>query len=143
MNPDALGRPASEAVVEGLLRSVDLPRRVCPATAGLRHVDDAADHPAIIDPCLAPLVARQVGRNLLKLLVRQPIVRQPKMIHRLLPRAPGITSRPSTPPLSVRSLTRTARSLSQGDRALDDVLERRVLGREGHAELERAALHET
>lgn len=43
-HPDALGRPAHEAIVEGLLRPIDLPRCVRPAAAGLQYVDDPADH---------------------------------------------------------------------------------------------------
>src|ERR1700729_3995654 len=62
VDPDALGRPAHEAIVERLARTVDA-RRVDPAATGLQHMHDAADHPAIIDPRFA---ARIGGKMRLK-----------------------------------------------------------------------------
>ncbi len=47
VDPDALGRPAHEAIVERLARTVD-DRGVDPATARLQHMHDTADDPAII-----------------------------------------------------------------------------------------------
>ena len=71
IDPDAFFSPADIAVVERLLRPV-FRRRVDPSTAGLEHVDDAADHAAVINTRLAARVGRKVRRNLQKLRVRQP-----------------------------------------------------------------------
>lgn len=68
ITPDPLGRPAHEAIVEGLLRAVDLTRGVSPTPARLQHVDDPADHAAVIDALLAPGVSRQVRTDLRKLI---------------------------------------------------------------------------
>ena len=57
VDPHALCRPTDVAVVEGLVRPVDA-RRIDPPSAGFQHVDDAADHPAVIDPSLASCVGR-------------------------------------------------------------------------------------
>ena len=83
LDPDALRRPADEAVVERLVRAVDA-RRIDPAPAGLQDVDDPADHPAIIDPRLASCVGRQVRLDPRELLVRKP--EQSSFIERLLRR---------------------------------------------------------
>ena len=61
ITPDPLGRPAHETIVEGLLRAVDLTRGVRPTPARLQHVNDPADHAAVIDTLLASGVCRQVG----------------------------------------------------------------------------------
>ena len=71
INPHALCRPTDIAVVEGLVGSVDA-RRIDLPSAGLQHVDDAADHPAVIDPSLASCVGRQVGPDTRELIVRKP-----------------------------------------------------------------------
>ena len=55
VDPDAFGRPAHEAIVERLARTVD-GRGVDPATTGLQHVHDSADDPAIIDPRFATCI---------------------------------------------------------------------------------------
>src|SRR4051794_8889287 len=44
--------PAHEAVVEGLVRTVAA-RRVLPLEPTPDHVDDAADHPAVVDAAQA------------------------------------------------------------------------------------------
>lgn len=69
--PDAFGSPADIAVVERLARAV-VDRGVDPASARLQNMDDAADHPAIVDARLASRVGRQMRRNLRELRVRQP-----------------------------------------------------------------------
>lgn len=58
VDPDALGRPSDEAVVERLPRSVD-PRRIDPAPARLQYMHDAADDPPVTDPRLAARVLRK------------------------------------------------------------------------------------
>src|SRR5271167_151369 len=70
-DPDAFCRPADIAVVEGFPRPVFW-RSVDPATAGPQHIDDPADHPAIVYPRLASRVRRQMRFDLRKLLVRKP-----------------------------------------------------------------------
>jgi len=55
VRPDALGRPALKTVVERLARAIDR-RRVLPSATGDENVDDAADHPAVIDARLAARV---------------------------------------------------------------------------------------
>ncbi len=45
--------PAHEAVVEGLLRSVEIARRIRPAPSRFQHVDDAADHAPVVHALLA------------------------------------------------------------------------------------------
>ena len=71
IDPDALGGPSDVAVVERLVRPV-VGRRIDPAPAGLQDMDDAADHPAIIDPRLATCIGRQMRLDPRELLVRQP-----------------------------------------------------------------------
>ena len=48
VDPDALGRPSDEAVVEGLVRSIDV-RRVPPSQAISDNVDNSTDDTAVID----------------------------------------------------------------------------------------------
>src|SRR5215207_3943817 len=62
VHPHALRGPADIPVVEGFARAIDA-RRVDPAGARLQHMNDAADHPPIIDARLAPRVGRQVRCN--------------------------------------------------------------------------------
>ena len=71
VDPDAFGGPADITIVERLLRPV-FARRVDPAPAGFEHVDDAADDPPVVNPCLAARVGGKMRRNLRKLRVRQP-----------------------------------------------------------------------
>lgn len=99
IGPDALGRPAHEPVVERLPRAIDLAWRIRPTPARLQYIDDAADHPTVIDALLAPRICRQMRLNLRKLCVRQP-----KLAHPVLLPDKGITDLPAKPNLWVRSL---------------------------------------
>ena len=69
--PDALGRPADIAVVERLGRAVDR-RRILPPATRLQHVDDAADHPPVIDPQHPARLVRQQRLQPRPLPVAQP-----------------------------------------------------------------------
>ena len=69
--PDALRGPSDVSVVERLSRSV-VGRGVDPTPARLQDMDDAADHAAIIDSRLSAGFTRQMRRNPIELLVRQP-----------------------------------------------------------------------
>src|SRR5207245_11503727 len=69
--PHALLRPSNEAIVERLAWSV-FRRRIDPASAGLQHLHDPADHATIIYPRLAACIGRQVLLDFGKLRVRQP-----------------------------------------------------------------------
>src|SRR6202049_1673117 len=60
VHPDTFGRPAHKTIVERLARTIDR-RRIGPATAGLQHMHDPADHATIIDPGFAPGIARKMG----------------------------------------------------------------------------------
>ena len=71
IDPDAFLGPADIAVVERFLRPV-FRRRVDPSTAGFEHMDDAADHPAVVDARLAARIGGKMRRDLLKLRVCQP-----------------------------------------------------------------------
>ena len=71
VDPDTLGRPPDEAVIEGLARSVDR-WRIDPATARLQHVHDAADHSVVINPRLAARVGGQQRPQPSELLFGQP-----------------------------------------------------------------------
>jgi hypothetical protein len=57
--PDAALRPSDEAVVERLLRTVDILRAIGPASATFQRMDDPAQHSAIIDTLHAANVSRQ------------------------------------------------------------------------------------
>jgi hypothetical protein len=70
-DPDTLGGPADEAIVEGLARAIHA-WRIDPAPTRLQHMHDAADHATIIDPRLAARAGWQVGRDLRELRIRQP-----------------------------------------------------------------------
>ncbi len=69
--PHAFRRPTDEAIVERLARAIDV-WRVDPAAAGFEHVDNAADHPAVIDARLAAGIRWQKRLKPRKLIVRQP-----------------------------------------------------------------------
>src|SRR5271154_5869023 len=71
VDPGAFCRPADIAVVEGFPRPVFW-RSIDPASAGPQHIDDPANHPAIVHPRLASRVRRQMRLDLRKLIVRQP-----------------------------------------------------------------------
>lgn len=83
LDPDPLGRPAHEAIVEGLLRPVEIARRVGPTPSRFQHVDDAADHAPVVHALLAPCVVWQKRCD-----PRELLVRQPEMVHRPLPPEP-------------------------------------------------------
>lgn len=57
--PDATAAPPVPAIVDRRRRAV-FGRAVRPAATALEHVDDARDHPAIVDPARSGLVLRQV-----------------------------------------------------------------------------------
>ena len=69
--PNAFGRPAHIAIVERLLRSVFW-RRIDAASARFQDVNNAADHPPIIDSRLAPRVGGKMRRDPGELRLRQP-----------------------------------------------------------------------
>ena len=69
IDPDALGRPAHIAIIEGFSRPIFW-WRIDPSPAGFQHVDDAADHPPIINARLTARVGRKMRRNLRELRVR-------------------------------------------------------------------------
>ena len=70
--PDALAAPPVEAIVDRCVRPI-LGRTVAPAPARLEHVDDAGDHPAIIDPSRTATPAKQVWLDPRPSLVIQPV----------------------------------------------------------------------
>lgn len=72
--PHALGRPAHEPVVQGLSRPIH-GRGIGPAAAGLQHMHDAADHPAVIDPGNTSRVCRKMRRKPRELIVGKPEIR--------------------------------------------------------------------
>jgi len=59
------------ADVERFLRPV-FRWRVDPSTDGFKHMDDAADHPAVVEARLAAHLSRQMRLDLGELRVRQP-----------------------------------------------------------------------
>ena len=71
VDPDAFGRPAHEAIVERLARTVDA-RGVDPATTGLQHMHDSANDPAIIYPRFATCIGGKMRLEPLELPVVQP-----------------------------------------------------------------------
>src|SRR5215207_6139394 len=79
--PNALRGPPDEAVVERLLRTVG-GWCIGPPPARLQHMDDPANHPAVIDPRLARRVVRQVRLDPCELLLRKPEKRS-RLIDRL------------------------------------------------------------
>ena len=71
IGPEPFARPAVEAVVDRGRRPI-LFRAVAPPATHLENMDDAGDHPAIIDPAGAALVPRQKRLDDRPLLIRQP-----------------------------------------------------------------------
>jgi hypothetical protein len=71
LDPNPFAGPAHIAVVERLARPV-IRRRIDPAAAGLQNMDDAADHPLIIDTRLTPCITWQMRFDPRKLFVRKP-----------------------------------------------------------------------
>lgn len=64
--------PAHEAIVERLLRSIDIARAVGPAPATPERVDDPAQHPAIVDTVHAANILRQQRLDPSPLRIRKP-----------------------------------------------------------------------
>ena len=60
--PHASARPAMEAVIDCRRRAVDR-RTILPTAARFEHMNDAADHPAVIDATRARAVAGQKRIN--------------------------------------------------------------------------------
>lgn len=71
VHPDAFGRPAHETIVEHLARTVDR-RRIDLATTRLQHVDDPADHAAVVGSRHAARVRRKMRHEPSILKVVQP-----------------------------------------------------------------------
>lgn len=57
IGPNAFGSPADITVVERLAWPI-VGRRVDPTPAGLENMDDAADHPAVVNTRLAARIPR-------------------------------------------------------------------------------------
>jgi hypothetical protein len=101
--PNALRRPPDIAIVQRLSRPVDI-RGIDPATAGLQHMHDAANHPAVVNPRLATRVRRQVRSNARELSVGQPEIISTH--HGFLPETVNHTPFKSPTILWVRALIR-------------------------------------
>jgi hypothetical protein len=67
--PNALRPPAHKPIVECLMRPVAR-RCILPSTTRLQHLDDATDHPPIINPSNSKRIRRKERLKALKLLVR-------------------------------------------------------------------------
>ena len=66
--PNALRPPAHKPIVERFMGPV-VRRRTFPSTTRLQHLDDAADHPSIINPSNSTCIRRKERLRALKLLV--------------------------------------------------------------------------
>ena len=79
LEPYALPAPSVEAIVDcgvGAVRG----GTIAPARARAKHVNDAADHPPIVDPMCTSPAARHQRFDLRPLGIRQPILSwTPKM----------------------------------------------------------------
>jgi hypothetical protein len=71
VGPDAFGRPAHEAIVERLARTVDA-RGVDPAATGLQNMNNPADDPAVVYSRLAACIRRKMRFKPRELSVVQP-----------------------------------------------------------------------
>jgi len=116
IGPDALGRPAHEPIVERLLRTIDLAWRIRPTPARLQHMDDAADHPTVIDALLAPRLGRtmrssQTVRPSAKTRSSDPPFRRRN--HRPSSKAKFMGPEPSAVPLPDTKRTRSSHPLSR------------------------------
>ena len=67
--PNALRPPAHKPIVERFMRAI-VRRGTFPSTLRLHHLDDAADHPSVINPRNATRIRRKKRLKALKLLVR-------------------------------------------------------------------------
>lgn len=63
---------APETVVERLLRAIDVLGTIAPRTAALQCVDNAGEHPPVIDPRHAARILRQKRLNTGLLLIGKP-----------------------------------------------------------------------
>ena len=70
--PHAAFGPAPEAVVERLLRTVDVLGTIAPATTALQSMDNPGEHPTVIDPRHTTRILRQKRFNPRPLLIRKP-----------------------------------------------------------------------
>src|SRR5664279_2593558 len=69
--PDATLGPSHEAIVDRRRWTI-LRWAIAPSATALKHMQDAADHPPVIDPILAAHIRRQKSLDLLPLFVAQP-----------------------------------------------------------------------
>src|SRR6266545_933688 len=69
--PDAALRPPVVTIVDCGWRTIGW-RHVAPAAAGLENMQDARNHPAIINPGFARLAARKMRFHRPPRLIRQP-----------------------------------------------------------------------
>jgi hypothetical protein len=70
--PHAAFGPAPEAVVERLLRTVDVLGTIAPATTALQSMDNPGEHPTVIDPWHPARIVRQERLDPRPLLIRKP-----------------------------------------------------------------------
>jgi hypothetical protein len=70
--PHASLGPAPEAVVERLLRAIDVLWAITPATTALQRMDNAGEHPPIIYPRHPTSILRQERFDPRPLLIRKP-----------------------------------------------------------------------
>lgn len=71
VSPEPFARPTVEAIVDRGRRAI-VGRTVAPPATDLENMDNAGDHPTIIDPPSTALVSRQQGLDDRPLLIRQP-----------------------------------------------------------------------
>ncbi len=79
--PNALVGPADKPIVKRLAWPIG-GRSVHPATAGLEHMNDTADNPAVVHALLAARIRRQVRLKSRKLFLGQP---EEMMVHSRAP----------------------------------------------------------
>lgn len=73
MGQNSLTAPAIEVIIDRRVRPVDL-RAIAPARTTTQHMDDAADHPAIIGPMRPALPPRKQRLDPPPLPIAQPAV---------------------------------------------------------------------
>lgn len=93
--PEQSAGPAVEAVVDGRGRTV-FGGTVLPAAADLKHMQDAADDPSVIDPARTRLVLWKVRLDRRPRLVVQPKKPAPPRLRRKTTAGNLICYRPST-----------------------------------------------
>ena len=69
--PHAAFGPAPEAVVERLLRTVDMFRAIAPATTALQSLDNPGKHAPVIDPWHPTRIVRQERLDPRPLIIRK------------------------------------------------------------------------